>query len=388
VPVTDRAAAEPALRALRVVTAPARAVWRRLRILDQYVLAQFFKIFGLCVLGVPFVLIVIDLTDHLSNFLNEGASRLDVLLHYVYQFPYQALLAFPIAALLAAVFTVSTMTRHFETTAAKAGGVSFYRLAAVPLLSAGLLISLVALGLTEVVPAANRKADQVLGKSRSRSETVRNEFVFRGNEGRVYQIRRLDSKEGSIAELDITREGTGWDYPTYDVSASGADWDSAGRRWNIRGGWLRLFPDRGTTVTFKFQTLWQRDFVETPQQLLAEPKDPEEMGYAELGRFIEAIQRSGGTARELIVERALKIAFPFTCFIIVLFGAPLAHTTRRGGAPVAIGIALATTIFFLMLIRIAEALGAGGVVPPVWAAWLPNILFSTAGSVLMVRVKT
>nr|MDP2529206.1 LptF/LptG family permease [Candidatus Palauibacterales bacterium] len=128
---------------------------RRIRVLDRYVLRQFVRIFALCVLGVPFILIVIDLTDHLSSFLNEGASRLDVLLHYLYQFPYQSLLAFPIAALLAAVFTISNMTRHFETTAAKAGGVSFYRLIA-PLLLAGGVISVVALGLTEVVPAANR----------------------------------------------------------------------------------------------------------------------------------------------------------------------------------------------------------------------------------------
>ncbi len=358
-----------------------------IRVLDRYVLRQFLRIFGLCVLGVPFILIVIDLTDHLSSYLNEGASRLDVLLHYLYQFPYQSLLAFPIAALLAAVFTISNMTRHFETTAAKAGGVSFYRLIA-PLLMAGAAISLVALGLTEIVPAANRKADQVLGKHRSRSETVRNQFVFRGNEGRVYQIRQLDARHGSISGLEITREGTGWSYPTYDVLARGADWDSAGRQWTIRDGRLRLFPQRGIAMTFDFQTLWQRSFTETPQELLAEPKDPDEMRYQELGRYIQAIQRSGGTARELIVERALKIAFPFTCLIIVLFGLPLAHTTRRGGAPVAMGIALATTIFFLMLIRIAQALGAGGALPPVLAAWLPNALFLVAGIGLMARVQT
>jgi lipopolysaccharide export system permease protein len=349
---------------------------RRIRVLDRYVLRQFLRIFALCVLGVPFILIVIDLTDHLSSFLNEGASRLDVLLHYLYQFPYQSLLAFPIAALLAAVFTISNMTRHFETTAAKAGGVSFYRLIA-PLLLAGGVISLVALALTEVVPAANRRADQVLGKQRSRSETVRNQFVFRG-----------DARHGSIAGLEITREGTGWDYPTYDVLARGADWDTAGRRWTIRDGRLRLFPQRGIALSFEFQTLWQRSFTETPQELLAEPKDPDEMRYQELGRYIQAIQRSGGTARELIVERALKIAFPFTCLIIVLFGLPLAHSTRRGGAPVAMGIALATTIFFLMLIRIAQALGAGGALPPVLAAWLPNALFLVAGLGLMARVQT
>lgn len=357
-----------------------------MRILDRYVLESFFRIFGICVLGVPFIFIVIDLADRVDTYLAEGASSAQILLHYVYQFPYQSLLAFPIAALLAAVFTVSTMTRNFETTAAKAGGISFYRLTA-PLLIAGMGISLVSLALTEVVPATNRMAEEALGGG-GRSETVRQDFVFRGGEGRVYRISELNAELGAITSLTIEREGIGFDYPTYSVDAQGAEWVESDGRWRIRQGRMRILPELSTTLTFRFRQLWQREFRESPEELLAEPKDPDEMGYVELGRFIDAIQRSGGTARELVVERALKIAFPFTCFIIVLFGAPLAHATRAGGAPLSIGIALATTILFLMLVRISQALGAGGAVPPRLAAWLPNLLFLAAGLVLMARVRT
>jgi lipopolysaccharide export system permease protein len=358
-----------------------------MRILDRYVLASFFRIFAICVLGVPFIFIVIDLADRVDTYLAEGASGGQILLHYVYQFPYQSLLAFPIAALLAAVFTVSSMTRNFETTAAKAGGISLYRLTA-PLLVAGMAISLVSLGLTELVPATNRMAKEALGEGGSSTENVRRNFVYRGERGRVYRARELDAAVGNLASLEIDREGTGFGYPTYRVSSSAAEWRPAARRWVVRQGRLRFFPELETTRTFRFEELWQRDFRETPQELLADPKDPDEMGYYELGRFIDAIQRSGGTARKLIVERALKIAFPFTCFIIVLFGTPLAHTTRRGGAPLSVGIALATTIVFLMLIRICQALGTGGVIPPRLAAWVPNLLFLVAGLWLMRKVRT
>ena len=66
----------------------------------------------------------------------------------------------------------------------------------------------------------------------------------------------------------------------------------------------------GETRTYGFRELWQRAFDETPEELRAEPKEPKEMQYAELGRFINAIQRSGGTA----MRRAL-----------------LASTSRRWG---------------------------------------------------------
>lgn len=359
----------------------------RMRILDRYVMTQFLRIFGAAVLGVPFLFIVIDLVDNLDSYLGRGLSRLDVLLHYVYEFPNQTLLAFPLAAFLAAVFTVFSLSRHFEMTAAKASGISFYRVIA-PMLALSVLISFLALGLTEIVPITTRRAAEVIGEHQSRADDLRNNFVFRGNAGLVYRIRRLDAAAGKITNVEISREGTGFPYPTYVVDAKGASWDTARALWRLEEGRVRFFGGASVERSFAFDELWQIDFREKPRELLADPKDPDEMGYRELGGFIDAIQRSGGMARELIVERALKISYPFTCFIIVLFGAPLAHSTRRGGAPLSIGIALGVTILFLMLIRISQALGAGGVVPPVLAAWLPNALFFGSGLALMSRVRT
>ncbi|MDP2497418.1 MAG: LptF/LptG family permease [Candidatus Palauibacterales bacterium] len=358
-----------------------------MRILTRYMVGKFLKIWALCVLGVPFIFIVIDLTDSLDSYLAQGASRIDVFWHYVYAAPHQALLAFPIASLLAAVFSVSSMTRNFEITAAKAGGVSFYRLTA-PVLAAAFGISLLALGLTELVPTTNRMADEALGETASSQESVRRNFVYRSTGGRIYRVRRLEVSERAMESLEIQREGSGADYPSYTVVASEAYFDTLNGRWTMQDGRLRLFPTSDRELTFRFDRAWQRDLTESPQQLLADPKDPDEMGYEELGRFIEAIERSGGNADNLKVERALKISFPFACFIITLFGVPLANTTRRGGAPLAVGIALATTIVYMVLIRVSQALGAGGVVSPRLAAWLPNLLFLAAGSVLYWRVRT
>jgi len=348
---------------------------------------QFLKIFLICVLGVPFLFQVIDLTDRLDNFLSDGVGQAQVAAFYFYQLPYQMLLAFPIACLLAAVFTVSRMTRHFEVTATKAGGVSFYRLVA-PMLILGLAISLLALSLSEVVPDSNRRAAEAIDKDEQRRFEVRLNFVYRGDEGRYYVVRRLDATAGTMRFIKIDREGTGYEYPSYMVSAPDARWDSTTAHWVLENGHLLYMPERNRIIDIAFTEMWQAPFRETPANLLAKAKAPEEMDYAELGRFIEALERSGENPKKEMVQQALKIAFPFTCFIIVLFGAPLANSTRRGGAALSIGLALATTIVFLTLIRVGEALGAGGVLPPVAAAWFPNAIFFVAGLGLMARVKT
>ena len=77
-----------------------------------------------------------------------------------------------------------------------------------------------------------------------------------------------------------------------------------------------------------------RAMQQSPADLLAEPKAPDEMRYAELGRYIDALKRSGNDANKLVVEQALKLALPATCLIIALFGAPLAVTSPRAGAAV------------------------------------------------------
>jgi len=121
---------------------------------------------------------------------------------------------------------------------------------------------------------------------------------------------------------------------------------------------------------------------------MATPKNPQNMGYNELGRFIASLERSGGDANVLRVERALKIAVPVTCMVIVMFGAPLATSTQRGGAAYGVGVSLATTIVFLMLIQLTKAIGGKGLIPPDFAAWLPNVAFAIAGGFLLSRVRT
>jgi lipopolysaccharide export system permease protein len=88
------------------------------------------------------------------------------------------------------------------------------------------------------------------------------------------------------------------------------------------------------------------------------------------------------------VRLALKIAVPFTCIVIAIFGAPLALTAPRAGGAVGVGISLATTVIFLLLVQLSEAVGAGGLVPPVAAAWIPNMVFAGIGLVLLARAPT
>jgi len=355
--------------------------------LDRYVLASWGRIFVLTALGLPIVSILINLTDTLNRLLDRGLTMREIAVSYVYSIPENMFIVMPAAVLLATVFTVGAMGRYSELTAAKAGGQSFHRLM-LPVFVAAALASVLAFIVGELAPGATAKQLELQKAKAARPTRTRYNFVYRGDLGWIYTIRSLDVVNRQLKQVMFEREGSGVEYPGLVITADSASWDDSARAWRVRNGASRVIAGPGEQAMFSFHTMRLKALTQSPADLLAEAKAPDEMRYAELGRYIEGLRRSGNDANKLIVEQALKVAIPVTCFIIAIFGAPLAVTNPRAGAAVGIAISLGTTVLFLLITQIMKAVGAGGLVDPMLAAWLPNMVFLLAGLVLLARVRT
>src|SRR4029450_6221720 len=378
----------PPVRAVGRTSSTNRLMRRKLfRPLDRYVFSEFWKIFTMTALGFPRLIIIIDLTDNLDKYLNRQLPRAQIALSYVYFIPDSMFLVMPAAVLVAAVFSIGALTRHSEITAAKASGISFYRLT-LPIYLGAIFAAGLAIALGELVPITNGKRADLLEEKKFQPGTDRYNFVFAAERGRVYKISSLNAEKGKLEGIEIERKGKGPDYPTYVLTADQGDY-STRRGWALTKGAIHVIPsDTLADVTFAFDSLHDRSMSEAPTELMATPKAPQELGYRALSRYIAALERSGGDANELRVERALKLAVPITCIIIALFGAPLATSTQRGGAAYGIGISLATTVIFLMLIQLTKAVGGKGLIPPEVAAWMPNAVFAVIGTGMLAGVRT
>jgi lipopolysaccharide export system permease protein len=362
---------------------------RKIRIggpLDRYVFGEFWKIFITTSLGFPLLLIIIDLTDQLEKYLARDLPKRDIALSYLYWIPESMFLVLPAAVLFATVFSIGAFTRHSEITAAKASGISFFRLA-MPIFVGAVFAAVLDLVLAEVVPITNSKRLDLLEEDKFRGTTSRYNFVFAGEGGRVYKVGSLSTTSRIVENVQIERRGSGEDYPTVIIAAPLARW-TASEGWRFDPGEMKLVSDSGPDVAFRFGGMIDKRFAERPVDMLAKPRSPQEMRYRELTRFIRTLERSGSDANQLRVERALKIAIPVTCIIIALFGAPLATSTQRGGAAYGVGISLAVTVVFLMLVQLTKAIGGKGLLPPDLAAWIPSAIFGALGLLLLTRVRT
>ncbi|MEX0908078.1 MAG: LptF/LptG family permease [Gemmatimonadota bacterium] len=357
-----------------------------IRTLDRYVAGEFARLFLLFVISTPMLFVLGDWTDRIDNYTEQGIPLKNVALGYLYQMPLFISWSLPVAALIATVFTVNNMTRHSEMSAAKAGGISFFRMLAVlPVL--GILLTALGLVLTELVPIGIGRKMVVMGEVEATRSDMRHDFIYTGADGHVYTIRALTMSGPSLRSITIEHPGSATSAPRY-ITAGEAHYDSLGH-WVLQDGVFRtLEPDLGVESAFMFERMIVAGFTETPEQLMARPKAPEELRYAEMDALIETLERSGGRPLELIVEQAQKIAIPMATLVIVLFGAPLANSSGRGGTAYGIGVSLGITILYLMLFKLTGAMGIAGLMDPVLAAWIPNAIFVIAAGVLLLRVRT
>jgi len=347
------------------------------------VAAAFLKLFVRFALGAPLLFILGHVTEHLDEFLDRGLSLSEIGLGYVFLLPQYILWSFSIAGLVASVFTIHSMTSHSEIVAAKSGGISFHRIIA-PLVVMGVLLTGLALWMNTVIPHATRRSAEVFRERESRKEW-RQQFVFETPESETLTIQRLFVQSSSIEEvlLEVRNEDGSLRHVWAD---KGYYADDIG--WTFHDGYFRTVAADGVSQTMRFDRYQPRHLDLPPEELLEEPREEEEMTYQELTLQADAVFRAGGNPRGLLVKRDQKISIPVTTLVIILFGAPLATTAKRGGAAVGVGASLGSTILYLVLARVFAAIGVAGALSPLWAAWAPNILFLAAALVLLYRVRT
>ncbi|MDQ2669096.1 MAG: LptF/LptG family permease, partial [Gemmatimonadota bacterium] len=218
-----------------------------MRLLDWYVLTAWLRIFVITVLGLPLITILINLTDELNRLLDRGLSWGDIALSYVYTIPEHVFLIMPAAVLFATVFTVGTLSRNAELTAAKAGGVSFLRLAR-PMFIAAAVASVADIAVGELAVGATARQVQIQQGDRE-VQTRRYNFVYRGDGGWVYTIGVLDTEERTLDQVLLEREGSGEEYPALVITADSGRWVDSLADWRLYDGSSRVIagPDRQTS---------------------------------------------------------------------------------------------------------------------------------------------
>ena len=86
--------------------------------------------------------------------------------------------------------------------------------------------------------------------------------------------------------------------------------------------------------------------------------------------------------RDLSIDFHSRLAIPLATFFLILVGIPLGIKVERGEKSISLGISLAVVIVYYLLFLAGEFFGREGIIPPLMAMWLPNILLCITGILL------
>jgi lipopolysaccharide export system permease protein len=357
-----------------------------MKILDRYVGGRFLSAAVFSVLAFLIIFVVVDVIERLDTFIDKHVPALTIVQYYVLYAPYIIILTLPVAMLLASLFSVSSLSRHQELTAMKAAGLSLYRIL-LPLFILAFLVSLLCMLLGEyLIPYTNEKKGLLwsteIRKRSPQMGLIQRDVYLQGSAGLIYYLREFDGRQLIGKDVLIQKYEDG--HLISRIDARQMVWTDS--TWVFRDGLIRRFSGEEEIVE-PFVEIRRPDLEERPEDFLRRQKDPEEMNYRELSRYIHRVERSGGETQREQVDLYLKIAFPFASFIIVLFGAPLASSPRRSGAAVSFGISLFICFIYYSFLRLGQALGYKGTLPPALSAWMGNIVFGIAGAVVLWKAK-
>jgi lipopolysaccharide export system permease protein len=326
--------------------------------------------------------------EHMDRFIAGKAGVLLVVSYLLSLLPMRAVEILPIAVLLATLFSLGNLSRRQEITAAMSGGIHPWRCVKL-LLAAGVAVSLFALMLSEwVIPFTNRHA-QTLWKMDIRHfaafrQTRFDDLTVAGRGNVFYSIRTFESDKGLMENVivELMQDGK----PRWHVQAKRAQWTKEAG-WTFYDGVERVYSPAGFSLVSQTEIQEKRIALpETPEDLIPQLTDSDEMNYGQYRRYIKHLRVLGIPTRRQEVELYSKLAFPWTSLIVMLLGIPFAFR-KSGGKVMAVGFALAVAFFYFGLMEIGRALGQKPWCPPLLGAWLANLIFLSFGGWLFNRMK-
>jgi len=357
------------------------------KLFDRYVLNIFIKQLIFSMLAATAIFIVVDLVENVDSFIDKSVPVLVLVKYYCYFLPYIFYLVLPVGILLSSLFTLGGLSKTHELTAMKASGISLHRVM-LHLLFFGILFSGFNFIFGEtIVPVTNKRNKDIYRyyvKGVNPDQAGRQGNIYlRNNPGELVHVKYFDPTKDTAFELDWQKFNN--EVMTHRIIASKATWrDSAwvaekGKEWFFKGDSIRFKTIDQPRI---FSNL---GFV--PSDLIKVQTAPEEMGYFQLKRFVERLQRMGGDPLRWEVELAFKLSMPWTCAIVILIGVPIAAHHRRSGVTLAFGIGLLISFLYFALQRVGQVMGFNGLMDPRISSWIGNAVFIVVGIIMYARVE-
>ena len=364
-------------------------------LIDKYLLRRFISPLAYCLAAFSMLVVIWDLFDHFGEIIKAGPSFLSVAHYYLGVLCPAFEYLVPACLLLAAIYALWQLTRSNELIAMRVSGISMYRLM-FPFLGVGLVFSVLNLimGTTIAPRTALWRSTFSAHKYQVLPHDVRQDqphYCITGR--RQWMIGELDlSNPRRLLRVKVTQErkdGT----RAMDIIAKKAEWLDG--QWWFYGVQEQKYNEQGDPTGLLAPpvpdpaSVQQVPFLsEKPADFVNEPMEWEYYNYMEMVRYLKEHKGSAGKDfAQKKVDLHRRLAMPWACLIVTLFGIPAGSRSARQNALWGVFLAVGFFLAFYVLSQIGAFLGIRGIISAWLGAWLSNIVFMVVGIWLLVKIR-
>ncbi len=359
-----------------------------LSILDKYILKKFFKTFFVSITLILLIFIVFDVKEKINSFTTDNIPLREIVLDYYLMFiPYFANLFSPLFTFLAVIFFTAKMAHQSEFVAILCSGTSFGRIVRPYLIGAG-FIALSSLILNHFfLPGFTKQ------KIAFEDKWINNNYV--SEESNIHKkigpntllyIQSYDNRinTGNQVSIEKVLEHKQLEF----IEADRMIWDSLSGTWEFINVTERKLYIQNRLDTLKNQKPLYKQTINrypskkiklefTPADMWRYESKIEVMPYFELNAYIEREKQRGSDQIEFFeVEQYKRTSFPFATVILTLMGVSIASRKVRGGVGLQIALGLSLSCLYIMLMYVFTTIATTGFASPLFAVWIPNIIFT------------
>jgi LPS export ABC transporter permease LptF/LPS export ABC transporter permease LptG len=366
-------------------------------LLDEYVMRDYATSFILSLGAFALLFIVFTFFELIGDIVHNRIALVTVGDYLLNLIPYIVSTVTPLCSLLAVLITFGSLNRSSELTAMKATGVSLYRIVAPIVVLAAILSAALFAFNESYLPGANRRQEalraEIKGKPAQTFLLPGRQFISgqsepAGSPARIFYYQAFDADRDIFASLTVFE----FDPQTFTLQrrifAKSVRWDPNVNQWAFDNGWQRTFANQTVASYQPFTLASFPEIHEQPAYFIKEEKQSQEMTYGELTGYIADLSQSGFDTVRLRVQLDRKLADPAITLVMALLAVPFALFMGKRGGIAGIATAVAVAISYWIVADTFSGLGNINTLPPLLAAWSPDLLFTIAGSYLLLRTPT
>ena len=360
-------------------------------IVDTYILGEFLFYFVVWIVSFIAMTHIYNFFELTGDILRNHISMREVGEYHLFLTPKLIYDSTPYAVLVAVLATFAILSKQNEVTAFKACGVSLYRLSLPVLIAcAGLSAGLFAFD-HYIVPDANLRQDALRNKIKGKAPQTwlkpDRKWVY-GLGSRIYYYKHFDPTEKVMVGVHVYELDKKTFQLTRHISAERAEWKEEVHSWIFQNGWVRDLKDIYVEDYETYKATTFPELEETPGYFLQEEKQYKQMNFQQLDIYIQKLQQMGFDTVRLQVQYYRKFAAPLFALIMAAIAVPFAFLTGNRGAMASVGISFIVAISYGVFTQLFEQVGNLNQLPPVVAAWAPDVVFSFTAAWLYTRMRS